>query len=135
MVWHLDLDANNWYRPFSIDVRMDSLSHPEPVRWFTNDATALQVNSDGSPTFQDRDATLHFGVLRAFVDRNPTASFYLEAALWPLPTAALALAVPLLISARRARFRARLNLCANCVYDLRATPPDTPCPECGTRRV
>lgn len=56
----------------------------------------------------------------------------LHAALWPLPLPPLLLAIPLLYSARKARRRATLHLCLKCAYDLRATPPTSPCPECGT---
>jgi hypothetical protein len=32
----------------------------------------------------------------------------------------------------RARSRRKHNLCPHCAYDRRATPPNQPCPECGT---
>lgn len=32
----------------------------------------------------------------------------------------------------RAGLRRKHGLCLTCAYDLRAAPPDTPCPECGT---
>jgi len=31
----------------------------------------------------------------------------------------------------RGTLRRRRGLCPHCRYDLRATPPDAPCPECG----
>ena len=34
----------------------------------------------------------------------------------------------------RTRHRRRAGLCLNCGYDLRATPPDGLCPECGESR-
>jgi hypothetical protein len=51
----------------------------------------------------------------------------LYAALWWL----------LLVSLARARrnLRRRRNHCERCNYDLRATPPDQPCPECGQPRA
>jgi hypothetical protein len=42
--------------------------------------------------------------------------------------------VALLIRARAA-VRRRHNLCPHCRYDLRATPPASPCPECGRPRT
>jgi hypothetical protein len=59
----------------------------------------------------------------------------LDAALWPLPLPPLLLGTFLLLSAYRLRLRASLGLCPRCAYDLRATPPTSPCPECGTPRL
>jgi hypothetical protein len=43
------------------------------------------------------------------------------------------------LDAARRRFlairRRRRNLCPKCAYDLRATPPGSPCPECGQPSV
>jgi hypothetical protein len=39
-----------------------------------------------------------------------------------------------MIATRRAR-RRRRGLCIACRYDLRSTPPDSPCPECGVARA
>src|SRR5262245_10478039 len=38
------------------------------------------------------------------------------------------------IPALRRALRRRRGLCARCGYDLRATPANTPCPECGTAK-
>lgn len=40
----------------------------------------------------------------------------------------------LAVRAVRAKRRTRKGLCPHCAYDLRATPPNQPCPECGQRR-
>jgi hypothetical protein len=37
------------------------------------------------------------------------------------------------ISTWRSTLRRRSGLCAHCRYDLRGTPPGSPCPECGAR--
>ena len=33
----------------------------------------------------------------------------------------------------RRLYRTRHNRCPSCNYDLHATPPNSPCPECGTQ--
>ncbi len=53
------------------------------------------------------------------------ASFY---------SVSLFLAFSALAHARRS-CRIRFGLCPTCAYDLRATPPTSPCPECGTPRL
>jgi hypothetical protein len=47
----------------------------------------------------------------------------------------LALAVASLIAAAREYRRRKTGRCEECGYDLRATPKDTSCPECGATRV
>lgn len=51
----------------------------------------------------------------------------------PILAAAILLST-LLFRTLRARRRRREGLCPNCAYDLHATPPNTPCPECGRPR-
>ncbi len=57
--------------------------------------------------------------------------------IWPgllADTALYALSAFLSVAsftAVRARFRCRAGRCPRCNYDLRATPPGAPCPECG----
>lgn len=48
---------------------------------------------------------------------------FLYAAAW----ASLLIIIPMLLRANRRR----RGLCPACAYDLRATPPGSPCPECG----
>lgn len=50
---------------------------------------------------------------------------------WPIGLALLATGVPLVVSGRRIRRRARLGLCAACGYDRRGLEADSACPECG----
>jgi hypothetical protein len=52
-----------------------------------------------------------------------------DAAVFAIPWMLILLAAP---AARRA-VRRRRGRCAECGYDLRATPADDPCPECGDR--
>jgi len=49
-----------------------------------------------------------------------------DALIWSIPWAALCFARPLRIA-----LRLRRHHCPHCNYDLAATPPDAPCPECG----
>lgn len=44
---------------------------------------------------------------------------------------ALWLPAPFALSGLRRHLRLRRNHCPHCNYDLRATPPASPCPECG----
>lgn len=48
---------------------------------------------------------------------------------------ALVAAIPAAVHLIRRRFRVEHWQCRTCRYDLRNTPPDHPCPECGTART
>jgi hypothetical protein len=85
----------------------------------------------------------HYDVIERpirFIDmRRPTAipsgirpvGLAIDAALFAL----LFAPIPLAIRAFRCRSRRRRNHCPFCNYDLNATPPTQPCPECGHNRA
>ena len=51
--------------------------------------------------------------------------------LWPIPLATVFLAIFTLRSGLQAHRRSRAHHCHKCGYDLSATAPASPCPECG----
>lgn len=61
----------------------------------------------------------------------PTRPMWLGLAVDIVVFAALWMSVLWWTTTWRSRRRIRRGLCAVCAYDLRATPPASPCPECG----
>jgi len=107
-----------WQWGFEEDNKRDLNDHRDhslgPIRWHDDD--------DEDPGVYNRDVVASF----------PCWLLSLSTALWPLTSLTLLLR-------RRARRRrlARAGCCAQCGYDLRATPHSggelvTRCPECGT---
>ncbi len=58
--------------------------------------------------------------------------FALVLSYWLISIVLLTTALSLWYPLHRHAFRLRRGLCLRCAYDLRATSPDEPCPECGT---
>lgn len=65
-------------------------------------------------------------VLRAPAANNAAAALAALGLLWSLGW------IPRRWSRRRRQARLAAGLCPGCGYDRRATPPDAPCPECGS---
>jgi len=57
------------------------------------------------------------------------SGYFMNSLAWGLPLFALSFIPPAL----RRSLRRRRGLCSACAYDLCATPPGSPCPECGAR--
>lgn len=68
-----------------------------------------------------------------------TESWFVYHPIWPgLLINTIVWSLPFLLifaaaSSLRRRSRRRRGLCPHCAYDLRATPPSHPCPECGSK--
>jgi hypothetical protein len=67
---------------------------------------------------------------RRLPDGSPWSSFEFSVPWWPLIALSMVLPGWWFVRRRQQRRMARLGLCPNCGYDLRATPGR--CPECGT---
>lgn len=95
--------GGHWFAPADFRVGLARVTIPQFLRgWSEEDSVVIPTRP------------IWYGLL---------ADLASHAALWSVPL----LGIPLL----RRRFRGRLGRCTHCNYDLHATPPDQPCPECG----
>jgi hypothetical protein len=118
-------------------------AHPDPSTWFFGASIAGWPKPCLRAEHLSTTAPLHTslrGGLRLFTPTNPSGAhrgivpllpiwpgLLTDTALFSSPWLLLLLAIP---AARHLRRRFR-GLCKSCGYDLSATPPRTPCPECG----
>jgi hypothetical protein len=94
-------------------------------------------------SLRDTHRSTSFGLFNYRGQLNPTTTYSIEVPYAPIP---LGLVVNCIVWATawwvlifapagaRRYFRHRRGHCPHCNYDFRATPPGSPCPECGTPR-
>lgn len=70
----------------------------------------------------------------AFPLRPYWPGLILDSFVWALAWLLLLTGLPALKRRVTAALRHHRNLCPTCAYDLQATPPNSPCPECGHMR-
>jgi hypothetical protein len=113
--------------------KADSLAAGFPFRAFTGHSTFVMAPDRGhfdlaalSGAIEPSPTSDRWGIIPL---RPLWSGLIADIAIW---TAVCALAAAAISHIRRWLRARRAGRCANCGYDLTATPPDRPCPECGT---
>jgi hypothetical protein len=108
---------------------------PRPALWFGSYVQRPFSGSGPRPGWIAEGAVRVFGRARAgtaamplYLPTHPNSpGLIIDTIVWSTP---FFLAMSWFAKLRRAR-RIKRGQCSTCAYDLRATPPGSPCPECG----